>query len=145
MKLITSNKKANFEYFLFDRFEVGIVLEGSEVKSLRQNEANIADSFVLIRNGEVWINNLYIKPYDKATINPVDSRRNRKLLLNKNEILKLMRGIKEKGYTVVPTKMYFKGAYVKLEIALAKGKKLHDKRETIKLRDTNRQIRQEKL
>lgn len=145
MKLITSNSKANYEYFLFDKFEAGIVLKGCEVKSLRNNQASLDEAFVLVRNNEAWIKNLYIKPYDKANDNNLDARCDRKLLLNKNEILKLIRGTREKSYTIIPTKMFFSGPYVKLEIALAKGKKLYDKRLTIKKREINRQIRQEKL
>lgn len=140
MKLIVNNKKANFEYFIEDRFEAGIVLEGSEVKSLRNGEASLLDSFVFIRNGEVFLKNMYIKPYKQATSYVPDERRDRKLLLSKKEILKLDRQVKEKALAIIPTKVYFKDNLVKVEIATAKGKKLVDKRETIKRREQDREI-----
>lgn len=140
MKLIVNNKKANFEYFIEDRFEAGIVLQGAEVKSLRNGEASLLDSFVFIRGGEVFIKNMYIKTYNQATSFVPDERRDRKLLLSKREILKLERLVKEKALTIIPTKVYFKDNLVKVEIASAKGKKLVDKRETIKRREQNREI-----
>lgn len=140
MKLIVNNKKANFEYFIEDRFEAGIVLEGSEVKSLRNGEASLLDSFVFIRGGEVYIKNMYIKAYKQATSYVPDERRDRKLLLSKREILKLDRLVKEKALTIIPTKVYFKDNLVKVEIASARGKKLVDKRETIKRREQDREI-----
>ena len=140
MKLIVNNKKANFEYFLEDFFEAGIVLEGAEVKSLRNGEASLLDTFVFIRNNEVFLKNMYIKPYKQSTLFTPDERRDRKLLLSKREILKLNRAVKEKGLTIIPTKLYFKDNLVKVEIATAKGKKLFDKRETIKRREQDREI-----
>lgn len=140
MKLIVNNKKANFEYFIEDRFEAGIVLQGAEVKSLRNGEASLLDSFVFIRGGEVFIKNMYIKTYNQATSFVPDERRDRKLLLSKREILKLERLVKEKALTIIPTKVYFKDNLVKVEIASAKGKKLVDKRETIKRREQDREI-----
>ena len=140
MKLIVNNKKAYFEYFIEDTFEAGIVLEGSEVKSLRGGEASLLDSFVFLRNHEVFLKNMYIKPYKQATSYIPNERRDRKLLLQKREILKLDRAVKEKGLTIVPTKVYFKDNLVKVEIATAKGKKLFDKRETIKRREQDRDI-----
>lgn len=140
MKLIVNNKKAYFEYFIEDTFEAGIVLQGSEVKSLRSGEASLLDSFVFLRNGEVFLKNMYIKPYKQSTSFTPDERRDRKLLLSKKEILKLDRNIKEKGFTIIPTKVYFKDNLVKVEIATAKGKKLYDKRETIKKREQDRDI-----
>ncbi len=140
MKLIVNNKKANFEYFIFDRFEAGIVLEGSEVKSLRKGEASLLDSFVFVRNQEVFLKNMYIKPYEQSTAFTPDARRDRKLLLSKREILKIDRAVKEKSLTIVPTKVYFKDNLVKVEIATAKGKKLFDKRETIKRREQDRDV-----
>ncbi|MBQ0017132.1 MAG: SsrA-binding protein SmpB [Clostridiales bacterium] len=140
MELIVDNKKARFEYFLYDTFEAGIVLEGSEVKSLRNKEASLLDSFIFLRNNEVYIKNMYIKPYKQSTITPPDERRDRKLLLSKREILKLLRATKEKALTIVPTKVYFKGNLVKIEIATAKGKKLFDKRETIKRKEQDREM-----
>ena len=140
MKLIVNNKKANFEYFLEDFFEAGIVLEGAEVKSLRSGEASLLDTFVFIRNNEVYLKNMYIKPYKQSTLFTPDERRDRKLLLSKREILKLNRAVKEKNLTIIPTKLYFKDNLVKVEIATAKGKKLYDKRETIKRREQDREI-----
>ena len=143
MKVIATNRKASFDYFLEETFEAGIVLQGCEVKSLRNKEASLVDTFVFIRNGEVFLKNLYIKPYDKTTSYQPNERQDRKLLLHKREILKLQRGINEKGYSVVPTKMYFKNSIVKVEIALAKGKKLYDKRETIKNRDIEIEVQRD--
>ena len=140
MKSIVNNKKANFEYFLEDFFEAGIVLEGAEVKSLRSGEASLLDTFVFIRNNEVYLKNMYIKPYKQSTLFTPDERRDRKLLLSKREILKLNRAVKEKNLTIIPTKLYFKDNLVKVEIATAKGKKLYDKRETIKRREQDREI-----
>ena len=144
MKIISTNRKASFEYFLLDKFEAGIVLHGCEVKSLRTNPANLEDAFVVVRGTNVILKNLYIKPYEKATSFTIDARIDRKLLLNKKEILKLTRETKNDGITIIPTKMYFKNNYIKIEIAIAKGKKLYDKRETIKrkelLREKSRHI-----
>ena len=131
---------SNFEYFLEDFFEAGIVLEGAEVKSLRSGEASLLDTFVFIRNNEVYLKNMYIKPYKQSTLFTPDERRDRKLLLSKREILKLNRAVKEKNLTIIPTKLYFKDNLVKVEIATAKGKKLYDKRETIKRREQDREI-----
>lgn len=140
MKLIVNNKKAYFEYFIEDTFEAGIVLQGAEVKSLRNGEASLLDSFVFLRNGEVYIKNMYIKPYKQASVFQPDERRDRKLLLSKKEIQKLDRQVREKGLTIIPTKIYFKDSLVKLEIATARGKKLYDKRETIKRREQDREV-----
>ncbi len=143
MKIVSTNRKASFDYFLEDKFEAGIVLIGSEVKSLRNKEVSLTDTFVLIRDNQVYLKNLYIKPYDKTTSFIPNERKDRKLLLHKNEILKLQRAVNEKGYAIIPTKMYFKDHLVKVEIALAKGKKLYDKRETIKKRQQDREISRE--
>ena len=144
MKIISTNRKANFEYTLLDKFEAGIVLTGSEVKSLRTNQVSLEDAFVVVRGTTVILKNMYIKPYEKSTSFVVDARADRKLLLNKREILKLDREIKNDGITIIPTKIYFKNNLVKLEIAIAKGKKLYDKRESIKrkqlLRERSRHI-----
>lgn len=140
MELITNNKKAGFNYFLSDFVQAGIVLEGSEVKSLRFGHASLDDSFVFVKDGEVFLKNCYIKPYEKSSSFTPDSRRSRKLLLNKSEILKLSQRMREKGYSCVPTKMYFEGGLVKVEIALAKGKKLFDKRDTLKEKSTKKDI-----
>ena len=141
--IITNNKKAYHEYFIEDSFEAGIVLVGSEVKSIRGGGISLADSFVNIKNNEVFLKNAYIKPFEKTTAFTPDARRDRKLLLNKREILKLTRGIKEKNYAIVPLKVYLKNNLVKVEIALAKGKKLYDKKETLKQKAIDRQIKQE--
>ncbi|MDR2091465.1 MAG: SsrA-binding protein SmpB [Clostridiales bacterium] len=144
-KTVTVNKKAYHEYFVEETFEAGIMLAGSEVKSIRQGNVNIQDSFVYIRGTNVRLINTHIAPYDKGSHFNPDSRRERVLLLNKNEINKLRSKAEQKGYTIIPLRMYFKDALVKLEIGLCKGKELHDKRKTIKerdiKRDTERQIR----
>lgn len=144
MKIIATNRKAGFEYFLLDKYQAGIVLKGSEVKSLRINNAVMEDSFVVIRGTKVLLKNMYIKQYDKTSSFALDERRDRQLLLNKKEILKLDRELKDVGLTIIPTKLYFEKNLVKLEIALAKGKKLYDKRESIKqkelLREKSRHI-----
>ena len=137
MKLVTVNKKAQFDYFIEKTFEAGICLIGDEVKSIRQKHISLLDSFVQVRNGEVFLKNSYIKSYEKAFL-PVEERRTRKLLLNKREIEKLSK--LDDGRTIVPLKVYFKGAFVKVEIAICKGKKLYDKRETIKKRDLDREV-----
>ena len=145
MNLITNNRKAYFEYYIHDTFEAGIVLEGSEVKSLRRNGFNLQDSFVYIKDNEIYLKNSYIKPYEKTAVFALDGRRDRKLLLNKKEIQKLIRETKEKGRTIVATKVYFKGSFVKLEIASATGKKLYDKRETIKQKDIKRDMERDTI
>lgn len=137
-KVIAVNKKANFDYFLEKTFEAGIVLVGSEVKSIRQGHISLLDSFVFCRNGEVYLKNAYIKNYDKA-YDTIDEKRSRKLLLHKKEIEKLSK--LDEGRTIVPTKVYFSGQNVKLEIAIAKGKKLYDKRNTVKNRDLDRELK----
>ena len=139
MKIIATNRKASFEYFLLYKYNVGIVLVGSEVKSLRNSGVSLEDSYIVIRGTNVIIKNMYIKPYEKTTTFAVDERRDRKLLLNKKEILKLSRELNDVGLTIVPTKIYFEKNLVKLEIALAKGKKLYDKRESIKQKELLRE------
>lgn len=140
--IIVNNKKAYHEYFIEDTFECGIVLVGSEVKSVRDGGMSLNESFVQVKNNEVFLKNAYIKPFEKTTAFVPDSHRDRKLLLNKREILKLTRGVKEKSYTIVPTKVYLKNNLVKVEIALAKGKKLYDKKETLKEKALDRDIKQ---
>lgn len=139
MKIISTNRKASFEYFLLDKFSAGIVLAGSEVKSIRNNGVSLEDSYVVIKKGEAFIKNMFVKPYEKTTTFAVDERRDRKLLLNKKEILKLERSLNDIGLTIVPTKIYFEKNLVKLEIAVAKGKKLYDKRESIKQKELLRE------
>lgn len=141
MKVISNNKKAFYDYFVSDLVEAGIVLEGCEVKSVRAGGASLADSFVVIKNGEMFLKNAYIKPYEKTTSYKPDERKTRKLLLNKSEIQKFERMTKEKGFTIVATKIYFnKSNKVKVEIGLAKGKKLYDKRQTLKEKSIKRDI-----
>lgn len=140
IKIIASNKKAHFNYFLTDFIEAGIELKGTEIKSLRVTGATINDSYVVIRNEEAEIINMYIKPYDHGNLFNHDPLRNRKLLLHKHQIRWLAQKIKTEGFTVVPTKIYFSKGKVKVEIALAKGKHNYDKRETIKKRDIQREL-----
>ena len=140
IKIIASNKKAHFNYFLSDFMEAGIELKGTEIKSLRVTGATINDSYVVIRNEEAEIINMYIKPYDHGNLFNHDPLRNRKLLLHKHQIRWLAQKIKTEGFTVVPTKIYFSKGKVKVEIALAKGKHNYDKRETIKKRDIQREL-----
>ena len=143
IKIITTNKKASFNYFLSEFMEAGIELKGTEIKSLRVNGATINDSYIVIRNGEAEIINMYIKTYDHGNIFNHEPTRNRKLLLHKREIRFLDMKIRAGGFTVVPTKVYFSHGKAKVEIALAKGKKLYDKRETEKRRDIERSFEKE--
>lgn len=140
IKIIASNKKAHFNYFLSDFMEAGIELKGTEIKSLRVTGATINDSYVVIRNDEAEIINMYIKPYDHGNLFNHDPLRSRKLLLHKHQIRWLAQKIKTEGFTVVPTKIYFSKGKAKVEIALAKGKHNYDKRETIKKRDLQREL-----
>ncbi|MDQ7818495.1 MAG: SsrA-binding protein SmpB [Melioribacteraceae bacterium] len=139
-KNITVNRKAQHEYFILQKYEAGIMLVGSEVKSLRQNRASLVDSFASVESGEAWLFNANINVYDQASINNHDPVRKRKLLLNKSEIRKLIKATAEKGNTLVPLRLYFKGGKVKVEIAVATGKKKYDKREEIAKRDLNREL-----
>ena len=141
MKVVSNNKKAFFDFFISDLLEAGIVLEGCEVKSVRAGGASLTDSFVVVKNGEMFLKNAYIKPYEKTSSFKPDERRSRKLLLNKAEILKFERMAKEKGFSIVATKIYFTDAgKVKVEIGLAKGKKLYDKRQSLKDKAVKRDI-----
>ena len=140
MKVISNNKKAFHNFFVSDLVEAGISLEGCEVKSLRLGGCNLDDAFIVIKNGEAILKNCYIKTYDKTSSFIPDTRRNRKLLLHKVEILKLEKKSKEKGFSIIPTKIYFKDNLVKVEIGLAKGKKLYDKRASLKDKAVKREI-----
>ena len=147
MKIISVNKSASFEYFIEDRYEAGVVLEGSEVKSLRKNNCNLSDSFCFIRNGEVLLKNMHIAVYDKSgAFNTRESRRDRKLLLHKDEIAKISGKVNEKGYTLVPLKIYFSQALVKVEVGLCRGKHTFDKKKSLqekdRVRDKERQIKE---
>ena len=139
-KNITVNRKAQHEYFIQQRFEAGIVLVGTEVKSLRQNNCNLVDSFAVIESDGVWLLNANISTYDQGSINNHDPVRKRRLLLNKNEIRKLNKAVTEKGFTLIPLRLYFKNGLVKVELAVAMGKKSYDKREAIAKRDLNREM-----
>ena len=141
IKIITSNKKAHFNYFLSEFTECGLVLVGTEIKSLRIHGCSLNDAYIVIRNGEMEVINMHINPYDKGNIFNHDPLRARKLLLHKKEIRWFNDKLKRDGYTIVPTRVYLKRGKAKIEIALAKGKKLYDKRETIKQRDIKRSIR----
>ena len=142
-KLIANNKKAYHDYFIEDTYEAGIALAGTEVKSLRMGKCSIKESFVRIENGEVFIYGMHISPYEKGNIFNKDPLRPRKLLLHKYEINKLLGKTKEKGIAIVPLKVYFKGSLVKVEIGLAKGKKLYDKRDDIAKKDQKREAQRE--
>ena len=136
------NRSAYFEYYVDEKYTAGLALLGTEVKSLRAGKASFNDSYCLIQNGELWIRSLHIAEYSHGTFNNHDPVRERKLLLTKRELKKLESRIKEKGYTIIPLRIFFNESNLaKLEIGLAKGKKLHDKRETIKQRDTEREIK----
>lgn len=136
------NRSAYFEYFFDAKFNAGIVLTGTEVKSIREGKASFNDSYCLVHKGEVWIKSLYVAPYSHGTANNHDPLRERKLLLGKREIKKIESQLKEKGYTLVPLRIFFSEKnLVKIEIGLGKGKKTYDKRETIKQRDTDREIK----
>ncbi len=139
-KNITLNRKAQHEYFLHQRYEAGIALVGTEVKALRQNKANLVDSYAMIINGEVWLLNSNISVYDHGSINNHDPLRKRKLLLKKSEIRKLNKAVSEKGNALIPLRLYFKNGKVKVELAIASGKKKYDKRQDIAKRDLNREI-----
>ena len=140
MKAIAVNKSASFEYFIEERFEAGIVLEGSEVKSLRAGHASLNESFCELRRGEIFLKNMHIALYDKSgAFSTRDSRKDRKLLLHKREIAKIAGKVNEKGYTLVPLKVYFKEALVKVEIALCRGKHAYDKKRAIAERDRKRE------
>lgn len=140
MKIVCQNKKAYHDYFIEETLEAGIQLLGTEVKSLREGKVNLKDSYVLIKNSEVFLLNCHISPYSHGNIMNHDPLRTRKLLLHKKEIERLRGKMQQKGYTLIPLKIYFKGPYAKVEIGLAKGKRLYEKRETIKEREAKRAI-----
>ena len=134
------NKKASFDYFIEEEIECGIVLKGTEIKSIRNGQANIKDCYAIVKNNEVFLLNMYISKYNDASIFNHDERRTRKLLLNKREILKLRDRVEISGYTLVPLKLYFKGNKAKILLGVCKGKKNYDKRESIKEKDVKRDI-----
>ncbi len=143
MKLVANNKKAYHDYFIEENYEAGIALHGTEVKSLRMGKCSVKEAFIRIENGEVYVYGMHISPYEKGNIFNKDPLRVRKLLLHKVQINKLAGKIAEKGYTLVPLQVYFKEGKAKVEIGLAKGKKLYDKRETIAKKDQRREAEKE--
>ena len=140
-RLIADNRKARHDYQLFESYEAGIVLLGTEVKAIREGRVNLKDSYGRIENGEVFLHNLHISPYSHRGYAEHEPLRRRKLLLNKDEIRKLIGKVLERGFTLVPARMYFKNGVVKVAISVAKGKKTHDKRETIRRREIDRETR----
>ena len=142
-KIITTNRKARHDYFILESMEAGIVLQGTEVKSLRMGRANLKDSHAGIMKGEVWLFNLHISPYDFGNIYNHDPVRPRKLLLHKQEIKRLIGKVEEKGLTLVPLRLYFKRGKAKVELAIVRGKKQYDKRQDITKRDTDRDMQRE--
>jgi SsrA-binding protein len=139
--LIADNRKARFDYHILETFEAGVALLGTEVKGIREGKANLRDAFARVEKGEVWLYNVHINPYSHRGYVDHDPKRRRKLLLHRQEIRKLIGKTVEKGLTLVPTRMYFKNGKVKVALALARGKQVHDKRETIKRRETERETR----
>lgn len=139
-KLIAKNPTAYHNYFIEDKLEAGIVLSGTEIKSIRAGKVNLKDSYAIIKNGEAYIIGMHISPYEHGSIFNKDPLRNRKLLLNRKEINKLIGLIKQKGFSLIPISLYFKGSFVKLELGVGKGKKLYDKRQDLAKKDANRQI-----
>jgi len=141
--MIANNKKAYHDYFILENYEAGIALHGTEVKSLRMGKCSIKESFIRVEDGEMFIYGMHISPYEKGNIFNKDPLRVRKLLLHKQEINKLLGKVKEKGMTLVPLKVYFKGSLVKVEVGLAKGKKLYDKRQDIAKKDQKREAQRD--
>jgi len=143
MKVVASNRKAYHDYTLFDTYEAGIALTGTEIKSVRAGRANLRDSYVQIKSGQAWLMNVHISPYLAGSRENPDPRRDRKLLLHSREIVRLQSAIQEKGLTIVPLRLYLKNNRAKVEIALARGKKLYDKRQALAKRETQRLVQQE--
>jgi SsrA-binding protein len=140
-KNIAENRKAFHDYHIIESFEAGVVLVGTEVKAIREGSANLRDSFARVEEGQVWVYNIHINPYSHRGYSDHEPTRRRKLLLHRTEIRKLIGKTVEKGMTLVPTRLYFKNGHVKLSLALAKGKQAHDKRETVKRREADRETR----
>ncbi len=143
VKLIANNKKAYHDYFIEDKYEAGVALHGTEVKSLRMGKCSIKESFIRIEKGEVIVYGMHISPYEKGNLFNRDPLRPKKLLLHRSEINKMLGKIAERGYTLVPLRVYFKGSLVKVEVGLAKGKKLYDKRQDIAKKDQRREFEKE--
>jgi len=140
VKIIAQNRKAYYDYHIEDSVEAGISLVGTEVKSLREGKANLRDSFVMIKGGEAYLHNCHISPYSHGNIMNHEPLRTRKLLMHRKEIDRVRGKIEAKGYTLIPLKLYFKGSFAKVEIGLARGKKIFEKRDTIKEREAKREI-----
>lgn len=143
IKVVATNRKAGFEYFLFERFEAGLALQGSEIKSIRAGQISLAEAYVNVDGKNAWLVEAHIAPYEQANRFNHDPKRSRRLLLHKKEIHELWDAVRQKGVTIVPTRMYLKNGRAKLEMAIAKGKKLHDKRATIARRDAERESERE--
>jgi SsrA-binding protein len=141
IKVIGTNRKANFLYEILNRYEAGLVLLGTEVKSLRESKVNLQDAYARFFGSELWLMNSHISEFTYGNINNHDPLRKRKLLFNKRELKKIRAQLEEKGLTMVPTKIYFKGSIVKIELAIARGKKMYDKRQSIKQRETERKLK----
>ncbi len=139
-KIISTNKKAFHDYIVFEKYTAGIVLFGTEIKSIRKGAVNLKDSFAKVEDMEVWLYNCHISPYEGGNRNNHDPERTRKLLLNKKEILKILGKVKQDSYTIVPLELFIERGFAKLEIGLCKGKKLHDKREALKKKDIQREV-----
>jgi SsrA-binding protein len=142
-KVIVTNRKARHEYEILETLEAGLVLLGSEVKSLREGKANLNDAYAWTRQGEIWVSGMHISPYEQNTVQKLDPLRERKLLLKRNEIRKLSRRVEEKGFTLIPLRLYFKKNIVKVELGLARGKRQYDKKEAIAKRDAKRDMERE--
>lgn len=140
MKIVSQNKKAYHDYFILDTYEAGIELKGTEIKSVRKGSTNLKDAFIRIKNNEAFIENMHIAPYEQGNRFNHEPLRTRKLLLHKKQIKKLQKEVKENGLTIVPTKLYFNTSKLKVEIALARGKKLYDKRQDLKAKDAKRDV-----
>jgi len=140
VKVVASNRKARHDYHIEDTFEAGIVLTGSEIKSIRAGQVNLRDSFAIVRNGELWLMNTHIAPYHQASYTNHEPRRDRKLLMHRREINRLSGKLQEKGVTLIPLQIYLKNSRAKVELGLARGKKLYDKRESLRERADRRQI-----
>jgi SsrA-binding protein len=143
IKVVAKNRKAAFEYFLLEHFEAGISLRGSEIKSIRAGQASLAEAYVHVENMQAWLMNAHIAPYDPASRDNHDPRRNRKLLLHPRELRELSQAVQLKGMTIIPVKIYLKKGLAKVDIAIAKGKKLYDKRHEIAQRDMTREMQRE--
>lgn len=143
IKVVAENRKARHDYFIDETYEAGIALVGTEVKSLRLGKVSLRDSYAVVQNGEVFLHNMHISPYEKGNRFNHDPKRSRKLLLHKQEIKRLLGKTQQRGYTLIPLRVYFKRGKAKVELALARGKKLHDKREEIARRDAQRELARE--